>query len=268
MLATVNGIELYYEDRGKGPVLVFVHGLGENSNSWKYQMEFFEKTFRVIAMDLRGHGKSADGEEPITMTLFADDVLALLEGLGIKKAHFVGHSMGGLINQEIAAHHGSSMQTMVLSDAAGFYPPPFGTTGLEERLRRIDTMSMDDVAQAIVDVACCPTAPAAIKAEVKEMFAANRKVPYRQATIATLKADYRPYHSQMTMPTLLLVGQYDQTTPLSYAQFLNAAIPGSKLQIIPGAAHMTKLENPTAYNRAVAEFLAPFEPEASLPLLR
>ncbi|EAX48897.1 alpha/beta hydrolase fold [Thermosinus carboxydivorans Nor1] len=268
MFAKVNGINLYYEDQGQGPALVFIHGLGENASSWKRQIEFFSKSFRTIVVDLRGHGRSDDGAEFITMDILAKDVLALLDQLGIEKAHFVGHSMGGLINQEIAAHNLHRMLTMTLSDAAGYYPPPLGTTGLEERLKRIDTLSMEEVAEAITNSACRPEAPEWLKVEVRQMFAANRKQPYRQATISTLKADYRQYHARMKVPTLLLVGQFDKTTPLSYAQFLNEAIIGSKLQIIPDAAHMTKVENPAVYNRALAEFLAPYEPNAALPLLR
>lgn len=268
MQCMVNGIQMYYEDQGAGPVVVFIHGLGENSASWEHQIKFFRQTFRVIAMDLRGHGRSDDGKEFITMKSFAEDVVALLNQLQIAKAHFIGHSMGGLINQQIAVDYPNRMLTMTLSDAAGFYPPPFATTGLEERLKRLETLSMDEVAAAIANVACRPDAPEAVKENIRKMFAANRREPYRQSTISTLQADYRQYHAQMSIPALILVGEFDQTTPLDYAQYLNKVLRGSKLQILPDAAHMTKLENPKAYNQALAEFLAPFEAEAALPLLR
>lgn len=267
MQCMVNGLQMYYEDQGEGPVLVFIHGLGENSASWEHQIKFFSRTFRVVAMDLRGHGRSDDGKTFITMKSFADDVIALLSQLHINKAHFIGHSMGGLINQQIAVDYPERMLTMTLSDAAGFYPPPFATTGLEERLKRLETLSMDEVAAAIANVACRPEAPEDIKESIRKMFAANRREPYRQSTISTLQADYRQFHAQMLVPALILVGEFDQTTPLEYAQYLNKALLGSKLQILPDAAHMTKLENPEAYNKALAEFLVPFEPKAALPLL-
>ena len=268
MFGSVNGVQLYYEEQGQGPALVFIHGLGENASSWKFQKDYFSRSFRVIAMDLRGHGQSGDGDEFITMELFARDVLALLTSLGISRAHFVGHSMGGLIIQEIASRYPERILTMTLSDAAGFYPPPFATTGLEERLKRLENLSMAEVADAIANVACRAGIPEAEKTPIRDMFAANRREPYRQSTISTLKADYREFHSRMTAPTFLLVGELDVTTPLDYAQYLNKAIAGSKLEIIPAAAHMTKLENPAFYNRALAEFLAAYAPEEAVSLLR
>ncbi|MDU2065067.1 MAG: alpha/beta hydrolase [Sporomusaceae bacterium] len=255
MLAQVNGIQLYYETAGEGEAIVFIHGLGENSSSWQRQMEAFQKTHRVIAMDLRGHGQSEDNDAVITMELFAQDVLGLMDILHIDQAHFVGHSMGGLISQEIAAHNLSRILTMTLSDSAGFYPPPMGTTGLETRLHNIDTLPMAQMAATIATVACRPDVPESVKADIEAMFAQNRKKSYREATIATLQADYRHEHHKMTVPVLLLVGEFDQTTPLSYAQFLLEALPNATLKVISQAAHMTKMENPTEYNALLSEFL-------------
>ena len=255
MFAVINGIKLYYEDAGQGQAIVFIHGLGENSSSWRHQIAEFSKQYRVIAIDLRGHGQSEYNEEFITMELFASDVLTLLKQLHIDKAHFVGHSMGGLINQEIAAHNLDKMLTMTLSDCAGFYPPPMGTTGLETRLHNIDTMPMSKMAEIIANAACRVDAPETVKDEVRVMFSANRQPPYRQSTISTLKADYREFHSKMLLPILLMVGEFDQTTPLEYAEFLHSVLRGSQLKIIPAAAHMTKMENPKEYNLVLAEFL-------------
>ena len=255
MFAAINGIDLYYQEEGQGEAIIFIHGLGENAISWRHQTQYFRENYRVIAMDLRGHGQSGTTSEVITMDLFARDVLDLLDYLHIDRAHFVGHSMGGLVSQHIAAHYPQRMLTMVLSDSAGYYPPPLGTTGLETRLNNIEQLSMAEMADIIAASACRPEAAAEVKAEVRKLFAANRKEPYRQATISTLQADYREYHARMAMPALIMVGEADQTTPLSYAAYLAGALPCAKLVIIPEAAHMSKLENPQEYNRLLAEFL-------------
>lgn len=255
MFATINGIDIYYEDSGQGTAIVFIHGLGENTSSWHHQLSYFSQGYRVVAMDLRGHGQSSFNDEFITIELLACDILSLMDYLRIDYAHFVGHSMGGLICQEIASHNSGRMLSMVLSDSAGYYPPPMGTTGLETRLKNIDNLTMAEMAEIIANGACRPGALDAVKAEVRNLFAANRKEPYRQATISTLKADYRKYHNKMLQPTLVMVGEYDKTTPLEYAEFLNSVLVSSKLTVIPDAAHMTKLENPKEYNRLVDEFL-------------
>jgi len=255
MFAAINGIDLYYKETGQGEPIVFIHGLGETANSWRHQIGHFSPSYKVIAMDLRGHGQSGTDEEFITMELLARDVLALMDHLGIDQAHFVGHSMGGIVSQAIAAHHADRMLSMALSDSAGYYPPPMGTTGLETRLKNIDCLTMAEMAVVIAEGACRPNAPAEVIEEVRALFAANRKEPYRQATISTLTADYREYHSKMRLPTLLMVGEFDKITPLAYSEFLNSVLVYSKLKIIPDAAHMTKLENPLEYNRLLAEFL-------------
>jgi len=274
MFAEVNGIKLYYEDKGQGPAFVFVHGLGENTPSWRFQTDFFSQTFRTVALDLRGHARSEDGSVPITLDLFAADVIGLLDYLGIDKAHFIGHSMGGVILQEIAALYPERILSLILSSTAGFFEPPANTTNLELRLNRIDTLPMSEIGTLIAKVACAPDfeeRQPVIFAEVQETFQQNRTVPYRQATVATFGtalADHRASSAQIKVPTLIMVGELDLTTPLPDSINLLKLIPGSKLQILRNAAHLTKYEVPQEYNRAVAEFLAPFEPEAVLPLLK
>jgi len=274
MFAEVNGIKIYYEDKGQGPAFVFIHGLGENAPSWRFQTDFFSRGFRTIAMDLRGHARSDDGDEVITLDLFASDVIGLLDYLGIDKAHFIGHSMGGVILQEIAASYPERLLSIILSSTAGFFEPPANTTNLQLRLERIDTLPMSEIGLLIAKLACAPDfeqrAPE-IFAEITKTFQQNRPKPYRQATLATFGSElaaHRLSSAQIKVPTLILVGELDQTTPLSDSINLLKLIPGSKMQILRNAAHLTKYEVPREYNKAVAEFLAPYEPEAILPLLR
>lgn len=255
MFADINSIKLWYEDEGKGKPIVFIHGLGEQAVSWHYQVEAFREAYRTINLDLRGHGRSTfNSEEPITIDLFARDILALLDQLEIDKAVFVGHSMGGLICQELALLAGQRMTAMVLSDSAAFYPQPLPTVGLQERLKYLETATMEDMAELVADKCCNPFASAALRQEVKALFMDNTLEPYRQSTIATFQSDYRGRHEVMTMPTLLLVGEYDQTTPLSYAEFLRSALTASRLAIISQAAHMSKVENPQEYNSCLQQF--------------
>lgn len=264
----INGIDLCYKDQGSGPALVFIHGLGENAASWDAQIDFFSQTFRTITPDLRGHAQSGDGDQFITMSLMAEDIIALLQSLDIEKAHFVGLSMGGLLCQEIAKTHRSMILTMTLADAAGFYPEEMSGPGLEVRLNRIDTLPMQELGELIAIAACRPDPDPEVFEKARKMFQANRQAPYRQATYSTLKADYRDVHAAMAdIPVLILVGELDKTTPLAFAQYLNVHLQNSKLQIIPNAAHMSKMENPQAFNRALLEFLTPFAPQACLPLL-
>lgn len=273
MLTEINGIKLYYEDKGQGPAFVFIHGLGENAPSWHFQTAFFSKAFRTIAMDLRGHGQSGDGLATITLDLLASDVISLLDYLGIEKAHFIGHSMGGVILQEIAAGYPERILSIILSSTAGFFEPPANTTNLQLRLERINTLPMNELGSLIAKIACAPDfeqRQPEIFTEITKTFQQNRTIPYRQATFAVFGSelsDHRNSSAKIKVPTLIMVGEMDQTTPLTDSVNLLKLIPGSKMQILRNAAHLTKYEVPEDYNRAIAEFLVPYEPEAVLPLL-
>lgn len=267
MMARINGINIYYEDIGEGPVLMFIHGLGENAESWRYQIDVFSKSFRVIAMDLRGHHRSEDGNEEISIPLFATDIISLMNYLDIYNAHFIGLSMGGLICQELTINNQDRMLSMTLSDSAGYYPEPMSTVGLKKRLQRIDSMSMEELGELIARTACKPNVDKDILQKAIGIFGLNRYIPYRQATYATLKSDYRKYHKDIFIPTFISVGEKDPVTPIEFSQYLNENIVGSKMQIIPDASHLSKMDNAPKYNLALAEFLAPFEPEPAIKIL-
>lgn len=259
MFKKVNGISMYYEEKGEGTPLVFIHGLGENADSWKYQMDTFSKDFRVVAMDLRGHHRSEDGEKFITMELYADDVMSLMDELEIEKAHFVGLSMGGLICQEMTKKYQNRMISMTLSDAAGFYPEPMSTTGLDERLDRIDKMPMVELGELIARAACKASVDEKILGEAIEMFQLNRPKPYRQATFSTLKADYRQIHSNIDIPTYITVGELDPVTPIEYSEYLNKHIRNSQMRIVEDASHLSKMDNYSEYNKVLYDFLLTFK---------
>ncbi len=264
----INGINLVYHDTGNGPILVLLHGLGETYDSWRHQIAFFSKSFRVITPDLRGHGQSGDGNEIVTLALMTDDVVALLAFLSIKKAHFCGLSMGALLCQDLAVRYPQVIKSMTLADGAGFYPEEMATTGLEMRLKRIDDMPMQELGSLIAEAASKPNSDPVELEKSRQMFGANRKGPYAQATASTLTADYRPHHATMAgIPTFILVGQLDPVTPIAFSQYLNEHIVGSKMQILPDASHLSKIDNPKAFNRALLEFIAPYELVASAVLL-
>lgn len=243
-----------YIDEGCGEAIVFIHGLGESALSWQHQIDYFRDKYRVIAMDLRGHGDSFGGETDISMTQFAADVLALLDALCIGRAHFVGLSMGGLICQELTKTAQSRMSSLVLSNTAACVAE--GAAGrLPERLAMIDSISMEDMAEFIVR-ACMPYAyDQQVYDSAYNIFSKNRREPYKLATTATFSVDFRDCLERISVPVLVIVGELDQSTPLAAAQFIHEGIMGSMLEILPGVGHLSKLENPELFNKVVEAFL-------------
>ena len=109
-------IDLAYTEMGTGEALVLIHGLGGNAWSWRRQLEALSHDYRVIALDLRGHGQSGyRDEEAVSIRTLAADVVALVRWLGIDQAHFCGHSLGGMIALEILVRTASLMKSLVLA---------------------------------------------------------------------------------------------------------------------------------------------------------
>lgn len=246
-------IELAYADRGAGEALILIHGLGGNSWSWGQQIEELSQAYRVIAMDLRGHGQSGHrSEEAINIRAFADDIMALLQGLGIEQGHFCGHSLGGMISLEIFVRSGSLMESLILADTTAFFPPPHI---LGEFLSRFDHLDMPAWARFMAPRLLRRGAPTALTEEVVETISAASRAVYRQALIAAFQADYRWLLSLIDLPTLILVGEEDQATPWGYARYLQSRIRNSSLQVVPKAGHLSHQENPQEFNRQLRAHL-------------
>lgn len=252
----LNGITMnYYDNKNIGqPALVFIHGLGENLESWMYQLQKYNTQYHVVAMDLRGHGQTNGGDSDISLIQFTYDVLALLDTLNIGKAHFIGLSMGGMICQELTRAHQDRMLSMILCNTAAF-PTDAGNIPLDTRLDMVKNTPMELMAN-FVTKSCLPKNYATeLYNQTLEMFKQNRYVPYLAATAVAFTADFRDILDQIHVPTLIIVGEFDVVTPVWAAKYLNEHIKGSHLVVIPGSGHLTKLENPILFNHAVSEFL-------------
>jgi pimeloyl-ACP methyl ester carboxylesterase len=240
-------IELAYTEAGSGEALILIHGLGGNAWSWRQQLEALSQDYRVIAMDLRGHGTSGyRSEEAVNIRTLAADVIALVQGLGINQGHFGGHSLGGIIALEIWVRAASLMQSLVLANTTAFFPPPHM---LEEFLRLFDQLDMSAWARFMAPRLLRRGAPPVLADEVREMIAATPRAVDRQALIASFAADYRWMVPLIDLPTLILVGEEDQATPVGYARYLAGRIRNSVLQVVPEAAHLTPREQPEEFNR-------------------
>lgn len=240
-------IEMSYIDAGAGEALVLIHGLGGSAAGWEPQIEAFSSGYRVIAPDLRGHGSSGHrAGEAVSIRAFADDLAALLRGLKVEQAHVCGNSMGGMIALELWVRRPFLLKSLVLADTAAFFPPPLI---LDDFLRLFDRMDMKAWAEFMAPRLLGPGAPASLQEEVMETMAATPRAAYRQALAATFSADYRWMLPLVEVPSLILVGEEDQATPVGYARFLEHHIRDSLLRVVPAAAHLPQRENSGEFNR-------------------
>jgi 3-oxoadipate enol-lactonase len=259
MQTTVDGIVMNYDLTGKegAPVVVLSHSLGSSLVMWEPQQPALEPHFRILRYDTRGHGGSESAPGPYSFERLAGDVVGLLDGLGISKAHFVGLSMGGMIGQALGLYHSDRLLSLTLCDTAAANPP-----GSREIWReRVDLVRKEGLAPLLdptLERWFTPefvqqTSP--ILKRIRQQFLATSINGYVGCSQAIMELDYLEKLGKIQIPTLIVVGEEDPGTPVSAARAIRARIVGSKLVILPGARHLSNIEQVGAFNRAVWDFL-------------
>ncbi|MFC8268038.1 alpha/beta fold hydrolase [Streptomyces cinereoruber] len=253
--------ETHYEDRGSGPVLLLVHGHPFDRTMWEPQLDRFSRTHRVIAPDLRGYGRSPLGASPGStgLDVFAEDLVALLDHLGVEDCVLAGLSMGGQIAMEFHRRHPGRVRGLVLADT---FPAAETEEGKEARNAMADRLlaeGMRGYADEVLDRMVAPYNTHAAP-HVHRMMCATDPV----AAAAALRGraerpDYRASLAAATVPALVVVGRDDTYTPVSDAEETHALIPGSALVVVERAAHLPNLERPEEFDAALEAFLRSLE---------
>jgi 3-oxoadipate enol-lactonase len=262
MLASVNGLNLYYNETGRReslPVLL-IHGFPFSSEMWKTQIaSLLENDFRVIAYDLRGHGKSDADDGQYTLELFVDDLIALLDYLKITKTVVCGFSMGGYVALRAIQRNPELFNAIILCDTTS------SADSNEAKLRRAASIKL------IKKDGAKPFAEGFLKAvfseqsfstkqnivdEARRMILSNYPIGICGALLAmAARTDTTEALSKIDVPTLVLVGEHDTVTPPAAAKTMHDRIQNSKIHIIGSAAHMSSMENPNEFNEHLIKFL-------------
>ena len=257
----INGVNLYYEWHGaeEAPVLALVNGVLMSTASWAYQTPVLAKHYRVLLHDCRGQGQSEHPAGPYSMLQHAEDLAALLDALGVEKAAIAGISYGGEIAQLLAIHWPEKVESLFLSSTVSEVRP-----------------TLRGIVESWIAAAKREDGELLYRCSVTDNFAepwlkahpswAGIAIPrYEQLDFkavinlceAFLKIDCTAELSQITAPTMIVVGELDTLKPCEpYARLLAAEIPASQLLILGEAGHACCLEQPTAWNAALLGFLA------------
>ncbi len=237
----VNGIRMHYSEQpGDGPPLVLLHGLSDDGTFWAPLAPFLSPPWRVVAPDLRGHGKSDRPPGPYRLERMADDVSALLDALGIRSAHLAGLSMGSAVALQVAATRPAAVRSLALLSAF-----PGGDPGLSSELGRLGERLRREGFGAFFDAILPLVVSDAVIAAYREPLALLRAEKVRTqsvpATLAALEAcrewDGRGLLGQVRCPVLLLSGREDRLTPPALAGEMHAALPGSRWEVVDGVGH-------------------------------
>jgi 3-oxoadipate enol-lactonase len=256
--AEINGTTINYRLEGpdSGTVVMLSHSLASDLNMWEAQVPTLTGAgFKVLRYDSRGHGGSNVPSGPYTIQMLADDATALLDSLGIKRVHFCGLSMGGMVGQFIGARKPDRLLSLVLSSTSAHMPPPHLWN---ERIDAVRNGGMKAVADATIDRWFTGIGrkqiPERVRA-IRESILATSPDGFCACCEAIRDMDLREALPDIAVRTMVMVGAFDPGTPVSAAEFIHERIPSSQLVVIPESAHFVNVERHEAFNEALVAFL-------------
>lgn len=260
MYVLINGIRLAYNDLGQGLPIVFLHAFPLNRTMWAGQEAELAPSYRVITIDLRGHGESEAPLWHYSLDQAADDVHALLNHLSIRQAVFVGLSMGGYILLALYRKYAELVRAAVLADTRAQADTTEGKAGRFQMAQVAYTKGPSAIADIMIPKLLSPAAiqtrPEIVQ-KVRAMIEGNQISGIAGDLMAMAeRPDSVPLLKQITCPAQIIVGELDQATPPADAKLMADQIPGSRLAVIPNAAHQANLEQPEAFNRIIAGFVS------------
>ena len=256
MKAKVNGIEIHYEIQGRegAPWLVLSHSLACSGRMWDPQLEAFKERYCILNYDMRGHGQSEAPSGAYTLELLADDVLALMESLKIRKAIYCGLSIGGMIGQTLALRPNPPFERMVLADTTHAQPPE-ALKQWEERIRIAESKGMAALVDSTMERWFTPAFRSSAPAQrIAELIRATPVPGYVGCGRAIMGLNTTARLKDIRLPVLAITGESDGAAPGT--RYIGENVPGAKFVSIANASHIANIEQPEAFNRALRDFLS------------
>ena len=249
-----SAINVVLDGDERAPVLILSNSLGTDHGMWEPQVVPLAKHFRLVRYDRRGHGRSAVTAPPYSMGQLGRDVLAIMDGLNIKKANWCGLSMGGMVGQWLGANAPERFDRLILCNTSCFYADKDAWND------RITTVKKDGVAPLAAAVAgrwftqgFIAREPAQV-ARLRKMVEETSVDGYLGCCAAIRDMDHREMLRKISAPTLIIAGKQDVATPVANGEFIRDNIPGAKMTVLD-AAHISNVEQADKFTAEVLGFL-------------
>ena len=260
MKITANGISMNYtlEGPANGPSVTLSHSLATDLSMWEPQMKALTARYRVLRYDTRGHGGTDAPAGAYSLGPLADDARALLQALGSERTHWIGLSMGGMIGQTLALASPGLFQSLVLADTSSRIPAEARPLWAD-RIKQAETQGMEPLVEPTIGrwfTAPFRESRKDVVDPVRAMIRNTKPQGYAGCCHAIAALDLTDKLPAIKLPTLVVVGEEDQGTPVAASQAIQAKIAGSQLHILKSAAHLANMEQPEAFNAALTSFLS------------
>jgi 3-oxoadipate enol-lactonase len=257
---TLSDATLHVEERGRGPVLLLVHGYPLDHQMWRHQLDALATNCRVIAPDLRGFGKSSVTPGVVTMERFADDLAELLDALNVREPiTFCGLSMGGYIGWQFVQRHRARLSKLILCDTKASADTPDAAEARLESAQKVLAEGPQTIVEGMIGKLFAPetltgqpdvinaTRAVMLATKPEGIAAALRGMAARPDVVAKLPT--------FDVPAIVVCGEHDAIATVDEMRGIANNLPQAKFIAVPHAGHMAPLENPSVVNEAIRAFL-------------
>jgi len=251
-----NRLHIRIEGRSDGPWLTLLHGAATNLHLWDPQIAFLAPIFRLLRIDVRGHGGSSADQPSTTFDKLVADVIAVWDALGIERSSVMGLSLGGMTGFGLAIDHPDRIDRLVAADCRAD-APDFFVESWRKRLGILAERGMEGIADVTIPIWMTEESRNGrpdIIAGAREMILTTSVAGYESVAKPLMTLDYKKDLGRIRCPTLLVVGALDGPHPEEMRKMAEL-IPGARLAIVEGAGHLSNFEQPARFNEAVSAFL-------------
>jgi 3-oxoadipate enol-lactonase len=263
MLLSIDNRTIHFQMEGPKdvPCIMLSHGLGLDLSMWDGFVSRMDGRFQTLRYDGRGHGLSEPGSTPFSLTDLEADAIKLLDALDIKKVHYIGLSMGGMVGLGIAIAYPDRLFSAAICDARGDAPPAYRDSW-NQRIAAVEAGGIESIIDSSVTrwftEGFVQSSQPTIEA-VKALMRRTSALGYCWSAAALRELNYAAHLYKVKIPLLFLTGSQDKGAPPDVVKLLHTAVPSSSYIEIPDSGHMSAIERPDTFMTATTEFLAKIE---------
>jgi len=264
LTVTVDNFNVSYDDFGEGAIpLIFLHGYPFDKKMWNYQLEFFKSSYRVIAYDIRGFGRSIDEDSTLSIDLFSEDLIKFMDVMRIEKAVICGLSMGGYIALNAHQKFPDRFEALVLCDTQCIADTAESKEKRHKSMKDIATNGVENFNDEFIKHVFHKDSFTNKKEVVEQIksvvFSNTQHIISHGLEVLAERAESCSTLWKVQIPTLIMCGREDEVTPLAQSEYMHQYIEGSVLQVIENAGHLSNLEQPHEFNKHLGDFLSKLE---------
>lgn len=251
----VQGINFYYEINGSGDPLLFIHGLGSSTRDWEFQVPEFSPKYKVITVDLRGHGKSDKPKGPYSISMFATDVAEIIKYLDLADVSIVGISLGGAIVLQLTIDYPELIKNLVVVNSrASIIDANALEQTINERTKIIENEGMKGMGETLASVLFIKPEQEEKRKKTIKRWAENDIDSYINSLKSLIGFNLMNELSRIKCPTLIITSDQDYS-PVSVKEEYAKLIPKSIVKVVNDARHAVTMEKPKEFNEIILEFL-------------